>query len=78
MTDRRQIRETKEGACFYRGKGRVGKGLFCFVLFSLRKISPELTSIANLPLLLLEEDYLELTSMPIFLYFICRLLPQHG
>ena len=37
--------------------------------FFLRKISPELTA-ANPPLFA-EEDWAELTSMPIFLYFIC-------
>ena len=44
---------------------------FNFILFYfLRKISPELTSSANPPLFA-EETGPELTSVPIFLYFIC-------
>ena len=42
---------------------------FIILLFFLRKISPELTT-ANPPLLLRKTGP-ELTSMPIFLYFIC-------
>ena len=48
--------------------------LFCF----LRKISPELTSATNTPLLLLRKIGPKLTSVPIFLYFICGMPPQHG
>ena len=42
--------------------------------FLVRKIGPGLTSVANLPLLLGPE----LTSVPIFLYCVCGVPPQHG
>ena len=45
------------------------KEISFILLFFLRKISPELTSAANPPLLLRKHDP-ELTSVPIFLYFI--------
>ena len=48
------------------------------ILFLLRKISPELTSIANLSHLCLREISPQLTSVSIFLYFVCELPPQHG
>ena len=41
-------------------------------------MSPELTSAGNPPLFLLRETGPELTSVPIFLYFVHGLLPQHG
>ena len=44
--------------------------LLLFFIF-LRKISPELTSVANPPLFLLRKTGPELTSAPIFLHFIC-------
>ena len=43
--------------------------LLFIYLFILRKISPELTSAANSPLFA-EENWSDLTSVPIFLYFI--------
>ena len=47
--------------------------LMFFILFFyfVRKISPELTFTDNPPLFLLRKIGPELTSMPIFLYFIC-------
>ena len=45
--------------------------LFSFLVFFLRKISPELTSAANPPLFAEEDSGPELTFTPIFLYFIC-------
>ena len=44
--------------------------LVMFYFIFLRKLSPELTSATNPPLLT-EEDQPELTFVPIFLYFIC-------
>ena len=43
---------------------------FIYLFIYLRKVSPELTSAANPPLFLLKKSGPELTSMPIFLYFI--------
>ena len=48
-------------------KGVISRQWY-YRFFFLRKISPELTT-ANPPCFA-EEDWLELTSMPIFLYFI--------
>ena len=49
---------------------------FCFV----RKIGPELTSVANLPFFFscLRKIVHEIVSVPVFLCFICGMLPQHG
>ena len=47
-------------------------------LFLVRKIGPELTSVANLPPFCLRKSGPELTSIPTFLYFVCGLPPQHG
>ena len=51
----------------------------CFVFVSVRKIGPEVSSVANLPLFCLRKIVAKLTSVPIFLYFVCGMLPpQHG
>ena len=46
-------------------------------IFLVRKIGPELTSVAN-PLFCLRKAGPELTSVAIILYFVCELPPQHG
>ena len=46
--------------------------------FLVRKTGPELTSVANLPLVFLRKLAAELTSVAIFLYFIRGILPEHG
>ena len=51
-------------------------GLSC-IFFLVRKIGPELTSIASIPPLSLRKIGPELTSMPMFLYLVCTKLPQH-
>ena len=50
---------------------------FLFFNFFVRKIGPELASVANLPLLLRKTGS-ELTYVPIFLYFVCGMLSQRG
>ena len=50
-----------------------------YLFFFLRKIYPELTSVANLPLFFgLMKITPVLTSVPIFLCFVCGWPPQHG
>src|SRR3712207_7544723 len=52
--------------------------LFPYTTLFRSKIGPELTSAANLPLFCLRNIVAELTSVPIFLYFIGGMPPQHG
>ena len=47
-------------------------------LFLIKKIGPELTPVAKLPIFALGKVALEIISVPIFLYFVCGMLSQLG
>ena len=54
------------------------RSAFQFFSFFAEKDSPELTSVANLPLFFgLRKIVTELKSVPVFLSFVCELLPQY-
>ena len=59
-------------------KVNFSRGLFLFFIFLVRRIDPELTSVANLPFFCLRKISPELTSVPIFLCFVCGTPPQLG
>ena len=66
-------------------KPRMHPGNFClvgwflvFFVCYMRKIGPELTSVANLSSFCLRKIVAELTSVPVFLYFVHGMLPQCG
>ena len=59
--------------------------IFILLCVCVKKIGLELTSVANLPLFyyffifaFVRKSGPELTSVPIFLHFVCGMLPQHG
>ena len=62
-----------------RPSGKEASFFFLFFFLLVRKIGPELTSVANLPLFFcLRKIVTELTPVPIFLFSLCGTLPQHG
>ena len=73
----RDLDKYKESGFYFNYNGKHWE----FLLLLLRKIHPELTSAANLPLIFLfclRKIHPELTSVPIFTCFVCGSLLPHG